>query len=135
MGGTSEGHLLPLENTDAEEEGKEEFVLLKERAADVLVDTVGEVLVEAVEAARQLTARLTALDRLPHTAHSGTYTAQSISARILVCTILRISATPMLGDRPSYDFRKSAYILFYFPAENNPSFCRHKIQHSELTRF
>ena len=32
-------------------------------------------------------------------------------ARILVCAGLQISAPPMLGDRPSYDFRKPAYLL------------------------
>ena len=30
---------------------------------------------------------------------------------------LRIFATPMLGDRPSYDFRKSAHLLIMGVAE------------------
>ena len=37
-------------------------------------------------------------------------TAARSLARILVPAKLRIFATPMLGDRPSYEFRKSAYL-------------------------
>lgn len=51
-------------NADTQEEGEEQLVLLKQRAADVLVYAVGEVFVQIVDPLLQLMGRSTVYDGL-----------------------------------------------------------------------
>ena len=58
------GDSLALEDADTEQEGEEKLVLLEQRAADVAVNTVGEVLVQVSDAVVQVVRRLAVQDRL-----------------------------------------------------------------------
>lgn len=51
-------------DADTQEEGEEQLVLLEQRAADVLVDAVGEVFVQVVDPLFQLLGRGTVYDGL-----------------------------------------------------------------------
>ena len=62
---------LSFEDADTEQEAEEKFVLLEQRAADVAVNTVGEVLVQVGDAVVQVVRRLAVQDRLSTAATSA----------------------------------------------------------------
>ena len=57
-------HLLALENANAENEGEEQLVLLKERPTHVAVDAVCEVVIQVADSLLQLVWRPAVDDRL-----------------------------------------------------------------------
>lgn len=61
---TCRAFLLLFSDANTQEEGEEQLVLLEQRAADVLVDAVGEVFVQVVDPLFQLLGRGTVYDGL-----------------------------------------------------------------------
>ena len=57
-------YLLSFENADTQDEGEEEFVLLKQWATHVSVDTVGEVIIQVEDSLLQVIRRSTVCNGL-----------------------------------------------------------------------
>ena len=73
-----------LENADAEDEGEEKLVFLEQRATDVLVDAVREVLVQVGDALLQVVRLLrvqNALCMMKNPAYERTYSCVHASGR------------------------------------------------------